>query len=559
MRASVTLTALFFPLVFISAQINVGGVPYALRSGLGTAGVPLVAPAAFNADAVAAEDLARDAAGDLPFYSRRLALNATFGMGRWDLLPNGDRIWRLRIASAGALANELFFSEFRLPDNAILHVYDPTGGEVLGGFTAANNTDDGLFTTALITGSECVVEYYEPLTVTGQGNFRIESVGHAYRMAGAAADACEVDVKCSECNPWWQQRDGVVRLSVTGTAGSAWCSGSVVNNVEQDCKPYILTALHCSLGPPGSGTTFENFSQWKAYFRYQRGGCGTGTASAGKVMTGCVKRAESNDNGGDTGSDFLLIEMNNDIPDNFAPYFNGWSAINTPSTSGVGIHHPAGSEKKISTYSSSTLNSTWGGVGGTHWRLSWVATANGWGVTEGGSSGSPLFNNAGLVIGTLTGGASCCEPNDCGTGTGPTAPDFYGKMSYHWDDNPGPASEYLKSWLDPNGTGATTLQGSYNPCGTYTVYVGIDEAAPPAQLTVAPNPAQDRITVSLDPTAAADRCLVIDPLGRVLLDQAIVAQTTLDLNTTAWANGTYALRLLNNGSPVGTAQVVIAR
>mgnify|MGYP000502627315 CR=1 FL=1 len=39
-------------------------------------------------------------------------------------------------------------------------------------------------------------------------------------------------------------------------------------------------------------------------------------------------------------------------------------------------------------------------------------TANGHAVTEGGSSGSPLFNQNKQIVGTLSGGSSSCEkPN----------------------------------------------------------------------------------------------------------------------------------------------------
>lgn len=172
-------------------------------------------------------------------------------------------------------------------------------------------------------------------------------------------------------------------------------------------------------------------------------------------MTGCVKRAESNDGGGNTGSDYLLVELNATPPTNYNVYYNGWNANNTASASGVGIHHPAGGRKKISTYTSALASATYGGtVANTHWRVVWAATANGHGVTEGGSSGSPIFNSSGLIVGTLTGGSSYC--------TAPTSPDFYGKMSYHWTSNS--AGQQLKSFLDPGNTGALTLTGTYAPC-----------------------------------------------------------------------------------------------
>ena len=85
------------------------------------------------------------------------------------------------------------------------------------------------------------------------------------------------------------------------------------------------------------------------------------------------------------------------------------------------------------------------------WQVTWSANVSGYGVTEGGSSGSPLFNQNGLQVGTLSGGSSMC--ND------PTASDFYGKFSYHWESNGATSDKQLRPWLDPLGTNPTTLQG----------------------------------------------------------------------------------------------------
>ncbi|MCX8486452.1 MAG: hypothetical protein ORN53_04615, partial [Crocinitomicaceae bacterium] len=104
----------------------------------------------------------------------------------------------------------------------------------------------------------------------------------------------------------------------------------------------------------------------------------------------------------------------------FNAYWNGWNANTAATTGGAGIHHPAGDIKKISTFTGNTVSTQWGTATGSHWRVTWTSNTNGYGVTEGGSSGSPLFNSSqGYVIGTLTGGGSFC--------TAQTAPDQYGK------------------------------------------------------------------------------------------------------------------------------------
>ena len=104
-----------------------------------------------------------------------------------------------------------------------------------------------------------------------------------------------------------------------------------------------------------------------------------------------------------------------------------------------------------------TVSSSWGSTPNTHWRLIWTANANGHGVTEGGSSGSPIFNNSsGRIVGTLTGGGSYCNATN--------QPDFYGKVSYHWISNGTTNNRRLKPFLDPANTGALTQNGSANPC-----------------------------------------------------------------------------------------------
>lgn len=534
-------------------QENVGGAPYSTRHGWPNSDLPLLSTSGLDASAVEIVDQMRMAEGSLPLYGRILPVSVTpVTNGQWTDLLNGDRVWRMALESPGALATELFFEAFALPPGALLHVYSPTTDELLGGFTSYNNHPSGQFTTAQIMGPRCIIEYYEPVAVKGQGQFTISGIGHAYRYVGTAkADACEVDVECPEGNAWEQERDGVVRISVVEPGGLGWCSGSLVNNTAQDCKPYFLTALHCGLN-----STDANFNNYKFYFRYQRTGCGVGVALANKVMTGCARRADSNCGGATNGSDFLLVEANNQVPANYFPYFNGWDASGGTSTSGVCIHHPAGDEKKISTYSSNLLSGTWWNASGAHWRVTWVATTNGWGVTEGGSSGSPIFNQNHRIVGTLTGGGSCCTVNGCGNGTGPTVQDYFGKMSYHWgSQNPNPANEELHVWLDPTNSGATSLDGSYNPCGIYSVA----ETASNVRYVLFPNPANEAITVSSEGAIAPDEVRIVDVAGRAVLVRKVAQQGSLVIDVADLAAGTYIVELRAYGIGQAALPLLIQR
>ena len=90
---------------------------------------------------------------------------------------------------------------------------------------------------------------------------------------------------------------------------------------------------------------------------------------------------------------------------------------------GISLFTFYGDPKKINfdddtAYSSGAIN--WQGQGsspaGSHWRVLWDE-----GGTYGGSSGSPVFNNEGLLVGQLSGGSGNCYSGD--------TEDFYGKFS----------------------------------------------------------------------------------------------------------------------------------
>ncbi len=84
----------------------------------------------------------------------------------------------------------------------------------------------------------------------------------------------------------------------------------------------------------------------------------------------------------------------------------------------------------------------------THWHIeNWDL-----GTTEGGSSGSPLFDMNHRVVGDLTGGDAKCSSS---------VDDYFAKLSSSWDTYPAKENQ-LKYWLDPENTGVLLIDG-YNP------------------------------------------------------------------------------------------------
>lgn len=467
-----SLAILFFFAIYSSAQNDFAHQQKFVIDN----NVPVKMIAAPDLEALHLEDIQRDKQGLLYRIGVASTVNITpTNSGIWSTLPNGDRKWQLVVKSSGAEALSFLFETFKLYGASTLVITDLNGKLVHNPLTSDDVESHFRQHAALCFGDELLLTLIEP-KYTQSSELFLDRVMYNYRATGNPnfqkineSDPCEVNVNCSPVGDSWQdEKKGVARIYVVEGNSGGYCTGSLINNTSQDCKPYFLTALHC-----GVSASAANMTQWKFYFKYEAPSC-TNPSTAGTLddyfITGCLRIADSGDNGGDSGSDFLLVKLGSSTNEatiisnlksaNFSAYWNGWNANTAATTGGVGIHHPAGDIKKISTFSGSTISAGWNGNGlSSHWRQSWTSNSNGHGVTEGGSSGSPLFNNSqGYIIGTLTGGSSFCNS--------PSSPDFYGKMSYHWTSNGTANNLRLKPWLDPTNSGVLTLAGSANPCSS---------------------------------------------------------------------------------------------
>lgn len=516
--------------------------------------IELLAP---NMEAINAEDKLRDKQGKLYRIGVALFTNLSpENSGVWTIDQQGTKTWSLTIKSAGAEALSFIFDHFDLNGNSTFKILNKKGELVHAIVTNEDELEDLQQHLALCFGDELTLMLSEPKG-TMASSIHLDRVIYNYRSTGnpSAAkvnesDACEVNVNCSPVGDNWQdEKRGVARIYVVEPAGAGWCSGSLVNNTAQDCKPYMLTAFHC-----GENSTTANFNVWKFYFKYEVTGCVNPTSGGtlgSNVITGSVKKADANDGGGISGSDFLLVQMgtaNNEATTinklkttGFNAYWNGWDANNTATTGGVGIHHPAGDIKKISTFNGTTISSTYGGqVSGTHWRLSWSSNSNGHGVTEGGSSGSPIFNNStGRIIGTLTGGSSYCNAL--------TSPDFYGKMSYHWTSNGTQAMYQLKPLLDPTNSGLMVLNGSGNPCSPASI--DENEVSKFAYTSIYPNPFTAEFTIDLTSIESENITLTVsDFSGKIVQTTTTKTGQQVIIDLTHLAQGVYQVKLTTDSA-----------
>ena len=371
--------------------------------------------------------------------------------GDWYDLPNGDRIWILKVKAGGAKSLHTMYKRFYLPEGATLHVYNESKSTILGAFTSVNNKKTGNFATGIIKDDNLIFEYYEPFHQQGNGIIEIDRIDYGYKNGTSSpsinksvnifgdAGACNININCTQGNNWQDEKKGVARILMSSTGYSYWCTGSLINNTNNDGTNYFLTASHCT------GISTSDYSQWIFYFNYEAAGCSNpGSEPTSNSITGATQKSR-NEN-----TDFLLLELSSTIPTAYDVYYNGWDRGTTAASSTIGIHHPKADIKKICIDNQSPNITGYSSVGGsTYWQTEWDE-----GTTEGGSSGSPLLNSAGLIVGQLHGGYASCS-NLSGK-------DYYGRISGSWTGG-GTNTTRLSNWLDPTSSGAMTVNGSGPP------------------------------------------------------------------------------------------------
>lgn len=483
-------------------------------------------------------------------------------------IESGQETWTLEVKLPGALATCVFFDDFHLPAGATLHFHTPEGkyAEMWseGPITDVENNSHRRWTNGEVPGDELVIVYRCPVGITEQAALGMCGFGFFARhqqfqqpwsapTSRGGSEECQVDVNCPEGDSWECEKDAVVRLRISQGGGIFYCSGSMVNNTARDCRQLLLSSFHCA-----NEVEEDEWPFFRVYYNYEFTECG-GIQSVNRSKTGVIHLTDSDDmpNGQINGSDFLLVEVEDPISSDWEPFYAGWDATGFNGHGGVGIHHPAGDRKKISTYTNSLSNSNAYAIGA-HWRVQWAATETNHGVTEGGSSGSPIFEENHRILGTLSGGASFCDS--------PYSPDYYGKMSYHWDGaNPIPTAMRLKAFLDPAGTGEEFMDGSYvqeDGSGNVScdVYTSCDATRVEDRflsgLTIVPNPTKGRVILTLPSGFELSRVQWFDAMGREL-GEVTGANMVRELDLSPWGTGVRYLTVTTKDGWATTRRVVI--
>ena len=356
--------------------------------------------------------------------------------GIWTTNNNGTKIWRMGLVSKGAASMSVVLNQVNIPQGAKIFVYNPAQTRILGAFGAENNNQQGILPIRPLIGDSLIVEYQEPDTCSFSGSFGIERVAHNRKTnTFNSSNTCSQHANHNSQFPL--QKQAVCLLYVVSTSGSFYGTGCLINN--EAGKPYVYTAAHTF--PNATDATYSVF-----YFNYavtEQNSNIQGTQECS--VSGGTMRAYA------VGLDLALVELNQMPPKDYRPYLAGWSRSKTPPAPLTCIQHHNGDSKKMSFDNNAPVISNYGGTFPNQISKGWWYISR-WddGITEAGSSGSPLFDNNGLIIGALSGGSSFCNS---------PISDYFARLDTAWTHHSN-INQQLAHWLSPSNSELTQMSGA---------------------------------------------------------------------------------------------------
>jgi hypothetical protein len=363
-------------------------------------------------------------------------------------MPDGGFTWTVALESPTATALRVHFTDFSVSPNAEVYVYG-MNGEAFGPYTGSGPGNSNDFWSNTVSGSVAFVQLRQYGNSSPVNRFTIADIGylgekfllpfmqqpHDYNGdIGRSLAHCPGNENCVEdasCYSGSAINDAKLAAAHMQWVSGAWlyyCSGGLIADTDSSTQiPYFLTANHClSRG--------KDAKALECYFQYWTANC----HGACYDPVGAVPRTlgadimDSSRNG-----DHTLLQLWEDPP--AGSVFMGWTTNPVAFADGTHlfrISHPSG---EAQAYSEHVVDSQYVECGGLPIG-EFIYSQDVVGATEGGSSGSPVMNMSGQIVGQLYGACGytleVCDPVENRTVDGAFAY-YYPSVAPYLDPTPG--------------------------------------------------------------------------------------------------------------------------
>jgi S1-C subfamily serine protease len=351
-----------------------------------------------------------------------LALGAARGTG------NAGFVWTAEVRVPGATALRLHLTNVDLPRGAKLYVYN-LAGQAFGPYTGRGPLGDGELHTNTVFGGQLLLQLHASadlarlprLTLAEVGVMGARFAAPRYQPDGvfdpadsetiskasnlcSANASCVVNAACQSSSVVNTAKDAVAGMLFQSGGSYYICTGGLVaDTVSTSVIPYFLTANHCI-------SRSAEASSLETYFDYEttcsNPNCTQPYNNTGDTVGATIKATGST-------SDFTLLQLASTPAsrDGVTTYL-GWLSTPVANTNNLGLYrisHPQGSPQAYSEGVVDTSKPTCRTLA----RGNFIYSRDTVGATEGGSSGSPVVNSAGQIVGQLYGACGTNLNNVC--------------------------------------------------------------------------------------------------------------------------------------------------
>lgn len=367
---------------------------------------------------------------------------------KWVAQRDGSSVARLQIGSPLALGLRVGLKVDALDARVELRFAgSDEPGRVVAMMTGAEvrklADPQGIFWTPGTDGEDQFIEVYVPANVP-RNAARLQAPQLSHLLANSRNDfkiiaktgesgVCNIDTVCRVAElgtNFVNAKNSVAHMVFVVTGTSYICTGTLLaDTVSNSQIPYFYSANHCISNQTVASTL-------NTYWGFERTTCGRPEYVQGIQLSGGATYLYSN-----ADTDALLLRLNNPPP--AGSEFAGWDSAVLPTSSNIiGIHHPKGDLKKISSGQQISSDSELITVG-------WLS-----GTTEGGSSGSGLFTadpGGYRLRGGLYGGDAECA--NSGSLSNADNRDYYSRFDAVFPN--------ISQWLSPLTGSPIRVNGSH--------------------------------------------------------------------------------------------------